>query len=209
MTQKLQKVDVEVEKHNDIDDYSYSISSYSKEIKHDIEAILNGNTKLLNNSFGNVKYYSKDFPLKRYPLAIGLGVEIYPLRDAIEVGVEIGTTELRYLNREKAKFNRLSSGKHVGNVFLLGYWENPFIIKNTGSQKFKVFDRSAGRTGVDCRIYETFTKKYFIRFEFTVFVYAGERPLKENDETGEIVFNNVMQSDFNEIEEIISGIKWK
>ena len=210
MMQNTQKSNVKVENRDDIGNYSYSISSYSKEIKHDVEAILRGNTELsnINMRFGKVKYYSKDYPIERYPVAITLRVEILPLSNVVEWPVEIGTTERRYLDKEKSEFNRLSYGRHEGKIFIKGYRNEPFIIEKIGDHKFKIVDFGAPRWNVDYRIYETFTKNYYISYIYTMSVFAGERPLAENEETGEIIFNDAMQSNFKEIEKIISEIKW-
>jgi len=163
---------------------------------------------LLNESIDEVRYYSKSFPLERYPLGRYLKVEIIPVVDTIEWYVEIGTTERRYLKREKKNFDNLFYGKHEGEVFVLGYLRQPFIITKIGNKKFRIIDGGT-RSGVYYRIYETFTKHYYIHIEYSVFVYSGERPLTENERTGEIVFNDAIQSNFKEIEKIISEINWE
>ncbi|MFH1361885.1 MAG: hypothetical protein ABIH69_04445 [bacterium] len=203
-----QKAGIETEKLKDGNDYSFPISSYSKEIKDITEKFLKGDLSSFNAHSGKVKYYFKDFPLERYPLGTSLGLEIYPLSDVVEVGVEIGTTELRYLNKEKTEFDKFSYGKHEGDVFVKGYKKEPFVVRKIGGKKFKVIDFGAPRWNIDFRIYETFTKDFFISYIYAVTVFAGERPLTENEKTGEIVFNDAMQNNFKEIEKIISEIKW-
>jgi len=195
-----------------------TIRNMGPKIKSDIESILRGDTKLLTISSDGLrqttdgkKFYSKDYEIERTPLAMNLFVVIYPSDAVIEEGVIGVPSEMvfRYVNKEKKEFESLSYGKREGEIFLSGYRQNPFIVKNIGDAKFKIYDFGAGRWGVDFRVYETFSESYLISFTYSISAIAGERPLKENEKNDEIIFDPVIQEYFKEIENIIANIHWR